>query len=133
MQAKMATAMASTSAVANRLGAKQAFGSSSGLKPAARSGALARARIVVRAEKSQVCCGLQSARRPAVGLCIWSYLFSLAPARGAEPGSSPRAAHMLSACEPGAKSGTSTAAAEGTASCYLRSALRAQRVCGRLF
>ena len=69
-------AMASTSAVANRLGAKQAFGSSSGLKPAARSGALARARIVVRAEKSQVCCWLKSARRPAVGLCIWSYLFS---------------------------------------------------------
>ena len=68
--------MASTSVVANRLGAKQAFGSSSGLKPAARSGALARARIVVRAEKSQVRCGLQRARRPAVGLCIWSYLFS---------------------------------------------------------
>ena len=51
----MAAAMASTSTVAGRVAGKQCFGSVKGLRPAARAGAVSRAAIVVRAEKSQVC------------------------------------------------------------------------------
>jgi len=61
----MAAAMASTSAVAGRMAGKQCFGSTNGLRPAARAGAASRAAIVVRAEKSQVC---DSSR--ALGLAV---------------------------------------------------------------
>ncbi len=63
----MAAAMASTSAVAGRVAGKQCFGSTNGLRPAARAGAASRAAIVVRAEKSQVC---DSSR--ALGLAVAS-------------------------------------------------------------
>ncbi|KAK9832476.1 hypothetical protein WJX81_000045 [Elliptochloris bilobata] len=50
----MAAVMTSISSAVSRLSGRQSFGSLNGLKPAARSGSLARAPIVVRAEKSQV-------------------------------------------------------------------------------